>query len=69
MPIKAAALQFSMGHPAVGAIVIGASSVEHAEEVIRLFELDIPDAMWDELLAAGLLPEGTPVPRLGSAGS
>ena len=65
VPIKAAALQFSMGHPAVGAIVIGASSVAHAEEVIRLFEQDIPDAMWDELLASGLLPAGTPVPVLG----
>ena len=69
VPIKAAALQFSMGHPAVGAVVIGASSVEHAEEVIRLFEIDVPDAMWDELLGTGLLPEGTPVPRLGTTGS
>ena len=63
--IKAAALQFSMGHPAVTAVVIGASSAGHAEEAIRLFEQDIPDAMWDELLKSGLLPEGTPVPRLG----
>ncbi len=64
VPIKAAAVQFSMGHPAVPAVVVGASSVAHANEVVDLFELDIPDAMWDELLAQGLLPEGTPVPRL-----
>ena len=69
VPIKAAALQFSMGHPAVGATVIGASSVGHIDEVIRLFELDIPDAMWDELLDSGLLPAGTPVPRMGSTGA
>lgn len=63
VPIKAAALQFSMGHPAVAAVTVGASSVAHAREVIELFERPIPDAMWDELLAQGLLPRGTPVPR------
>jgi D-threo-aldose 1-dehydrogenase len=63
VPIKAAAVQFSMGHPAVDAVVVGASSVAHANEVVDLFELAIPDAMWQQLLDEGLLPEGTPVPQ------
>lgn len=60
---KAAVVQFSAGHPAVASVVVGASSVAHAMEVIDLFEQPIPDALWDELLAEGLLPPGTPVPR------
>ena len=67
VPIKAAALQFSMGHRAVAAVVVGAGSVAHATEIIELFERPIPDALWDELLGRGLLPAGTPVPRLGQA--
>ena len=67
VPIKAAAVQFSMGHPAVPAVVVGASSVAHANEVVDLFEMDIPDALWDQLLAEDLLPEDTPVPRLLSS--
>ena len=62
VPIKAAAVQFSMGHPAVAAVVVGASSVAHATEVVDMFEVDIPDAMWQQLLEVGLLPDGTPVP-------
>jgi D-threo-aldose 1-dehydrogenase len=61
--IKAAAVQFPMGHPAVASVVMGAGSPSHASELIDLFELPIPDSMWDELLSEGLLPAGVPVPR------
>jgi D-threo-aldose 1-dehydrogenase len=63
VPIKAAAIQFGLGHPAVAAVVVGASTVAHAEEVIRLFRQPIPAALWQELLETGLLPPGTPVPH------
>jgi D-threo-aldose 1-dehydrogenase len=63
VPIKAAAVQFSMGHPAVAAVTVGASTADHAREVIQLFEVPIPDDLWDELLDEGCLPAGTPVPR------
>lgn len=62
VPIKAAAIQFPFGHPAVSAAVLGAGSPAHAAELVDMFELSIPDAMWKELLAERLLPEGTPVP-------
>ena len=62
VPIKAAALQFPLGHPAVGAVVLGAGSPAHAVDLVDMFELSIPDAMWKELIANGLLPGGTPVP-------
>ncbi len=63
VPIKAAAVQFSLGHPAVAAVTVGASSVAHAIEVVESFERPIPDALWGQLLDEGLLPPGTPVPR------
>lgn len=62
VPIKAAAMQFPLGHPAVAAVVVGAGSVSHAREVIELFERPIPGALWGQLIAEGLLPPGTPVP-------
>ena len=61
--IKGAALQFPLGHPAVVSVVMGAGSPEHAAELVDLFEVDIPDTLWDELLAEGLLPPDAPVPR------
>jgi D-threo-aldose 1-dehydrogenase len=66
VPIKAAAVQFSMGHPAVATVTVGASTAEHAREVIAMFEHPIPDAMWRQLLDEGLLPSGTPVPSSGT---
>lgn len=63
VPIKAAAIQFPTGHPAIAAVVVGASSVGHVEEIIAAFEQPIPDAFWDRLVGEALLPPGTPVPR------
>jgi D-threo-aldose 1-dehydrogenase len=62
VPLKAAAVQFPMGHPAVASVVVGAGSVTHASEVIAAFEYPIPDALWGELVDEGLLPAGTPTP-------
>jgi aryl-alcohol dehydrogenase-like predicted oxidoreductase len=66
VPIKAAALQFPMGHPAVVSVVVGAGSVEHVAEVVSGFELEIPGALWTELVDEGLLPREAPIP--GSSG-
>ena len=62
VPIKAAALQFPMGHPSVAAVLIGSRSGEHLEENLRLFELEIPDGLWADLKSAGLLEEAAPLP-------
>ena len=62
VPIKAASLQFPLGHPSVTSVLIGSRSREHLEENVRLFEQEIPDALWQDLKAAGLLDEAAPVP-------
>jgi D-threo-aldose 1-dehydrogenase len=65
VPIKAAAIQFPLGHPAVTCVVVGCRSVAQLDESIAMFELDIPPAMWAELKAEGLLPAEAPVPNRG----
>jgi D-threo-aldose 1-dehydrogenase len=60
--LAAAALQFGVAHPVVAATIPGASSPEHVRRNATLMHMELPAAFWDELLAAGLLPPGAPVP-------
>ncbi len=60
VPIKAAAIQFPFGHPAVTSVVVGCRSVAQLDESIAMFELAIPPAMWEELKHEGLLAPETP---------
>lgn len=62
VPLAAAALQFPLGHPAVASVLIGCRSGAEVDENIRLFRLNIPAAVWDELRAERLIPETAPVP-------
>ena len=49
IPLPAAALQFPLRHPAVAAVLVGARSPAEITEDARLFELPIPEELWDEL--------------------
>ena len=62
VPIKAAAIQFPLGHPAVTCVVVGCRSVAQLDESIAMFELEIPPVMWDELKQEGLLAPEVPTP-------
>jgi len=62
VPIKAAAVQFPLGHPAVECIVVGCRSAAQLDESLAMFELDIPSEMWTDLKAEGLLPNEAPAP-------
>ena len=62
VPLKAAALQFILAHPAVAAVIPGAASVAEVEENARMVEAPIPAALWAELKDAGLLDPAAPVP-------
>ena len=62
VPLKAAALQFPLGHPSVSCIVVGCRSEEQLDESLRMFEFDIPPALWHELKQTGLLREDAPTP-------
>lgn len=62
VPLKAAAVQFPLGHPAVATVVIGCRSVAQLDESLEMFAIDIPPALWHELKAEGLLQADAPTP-------
>ncbi|MDQ6720453.1 MAG: aldo/keto reductase [Candidatus Dormibacteraeota bacterium] len=62
VPLKAAAVQFPLGHPAVAAVVVGCRSTAQLDESLEMFEVEIPPGMWQELKADGLLQEDVPTP-------
>jgi D-threo-aldose 1-dehydrogenase len=62
VPLRAAALQFPHGHPAVRTVVVGARSPEEVDDAVAMFSHPIPAALWADLKASGLLPEEAPTP-------
>lgn len=62
VPLKAAALQFPLGHPAVVAVLTGARSVAEFDDSAAMSRLPLPPALWDDLRSEGLLAEGVPTP-------
>ncbi len=62
VPLKAAALQFGLAHPAVAATIPGARSIEELEENMRMAAHPIPADLWEELRAEGLTHPDAPAP-------
>ena len=61
-PLRAAALQFPLGHPAVTTVLTGTRSRAEVDENIGLFKRPVPDALWAALVDAGLLGRDVPLP-------
>ena len=57
VPIQAAALQYPLRHPAVASVIPGAKSVAELTANVEFVTTPIPDALWDDLDAAGLAPK------------
>ena len=62
VPLKAAALQFILAHPAIASVIPGARSVAEVEENVRIVELPIPGALWEDLKASVLIASESPTP-------
>jgi D-threo-aldose 1-dehydrogenase len=62
VPLKAAALQFPVGHPAVEVVLTGCRSAAQVEENVRLFTMPIPAELWADLKTMGLLAADVPTP-------
>ena len=65
VPLKAAALQFGLGHPAVAATLIGTSTPQQVEENVQMASLPVPAALWAELKTEGLIPQLAPTAHNG----
>ncbi|HEV2216955.1 MAG TPA: aldo/keto reductase [Candidatus Dormibacteraeota bacterium] len=62
VPLRAAAVQFPLGHPAVQTVVVGCRSADQVEDTIRMFETPIPPSLWEDLKSEQLLADEAPVP-------
>ena len=69
VPLRAAAVQFALAHPAVTSMLAGVRTSAQLDEYPALMRTDIPAELWLELKSEGLLPLDAPVPaaRLGAA--
>ncbi|MBI3227865.1 MAG: aldo/keto reductase [Mycolicibacterium cosmeticum] len=65
VPIKAAALHFSLAHPAVVAVVPGSSRPDRIAEDVAAMEFTVPGAFWQELRDSGVVSAAAPVPGDG----
>ena len=62
VPLKAAALQFILAHPAIVSVIPGARSVAEARDNVAMVEYPIPAALWAELKGERLIVETAPTP-------
>ena len=57
VPLKAAALQFALCHPATATVIPGGGSVAEVEDNFRMLSHPIPPELWTGLQRRGLLPQ------------
>lgn len=57
-----AALQFALAHPAVASLVLGAVTADEVLRNIESVQAVIPDALWRDLRAEGLISIQAPLP-------
>jgi len=62
VPLRAAAIQFPLAHPAVACVVVGARTPDEIEENVRLLDVEIPGELWTALKERELMREDAPTP-------
>lgn len=62
VPLRVAALQFPLAHPAVASLVVGARSPEEVQANADALAFPIPADLWAELHQEGLLHPAAPTP-------
>lgn len=63
VPLRAAALQFPMAHPAVDVVIVGARHQREWQDAVSMMQHPIAPAFWQALRQAGLLPADAHVPE------
>ncbi|GAA2741029.1 aldo/keto reductase [Kitasatospora cinereorecta] len=63
VPLRAAALRFPFGHPAVARALVGTRSAREVRDAVAMLHCPVPDALWTELKARRLLPAHVPTPK------
>jgi D-threo-aldose 1-dehydrogenase len=60
VPLRAAALAFALGHPAVTSVLVGARTAAEVADAVAMHAFAVPGELWAELVAEGLLPADVP---------
>jgi D-threo-aldose 1-dehydrogenase len=63
VPLRAAALQFPLGHPAVASVIPGARTIAEFDQNLVLATHAVPPAFWQALADRGLIPPDAPLPH------
>ncbi len=63
VPLRAAALQFPMAHPAIEIVMVGAQSVEQWRDSRAMTHTPVPAAFWQALKRRDLVPADAPLPE------
>jgi D-threo-aldose 1-dehydrogenase len=66
VPLRAAAIQFPLAHPAVRSLIAGVRRIDHLDDYPAMMRLPIPVELWTDLRAEGLIPAEAPVPSAAS---
>jgi D-threo-aldose 1-dehydrogenase len=61
VPMRAAALQFVLAHPAVSSVIPGTKSPTHQEDNFRMINYPIPKEFWEDLLEKNLIHQDSPI--------
>ena len=61
LPLAAAALRFPLLHPSAASVVAGHQTVAELQANLRLLDQPVPQALWRDMIAAGLLPADLPL--------
>lgn len=62
-PLMAVAIQFPYANPAVSTVLTGVRSVAELDQNVRMLQHPVPDGLWRDLRAEGLVDERVPLPR------
>ncbi|GGT26294.1 oxidoreductase [Streptomyces tanashiensis] len=63
VPLRAAALRFPFGHPAIASVLVGTRSADQVRDSAAMLQHHIPAALWADLKERGLLPPDVPTPE------
>lgn len=62
VPLRAAALQFPLAHPAIEIVIAGPQSVSHWRDAMAMMQHPVPPLFWAALRSAALVPTQAPLP-------
>jgi D-threo-aldose 1-dehydrogenase len=60
--LPVAALQFVLAHPQAASVIVGLASPDEVWATMANIAAPVPDGLWTDLKAAGLLRAEVPVP-------